>query len=65
MKNNSGNSSDHKLSPENESLSPYFDSLSPVSNELSPEEKEESSTIYDDVSDIGNTGDKYHVFIIE
>ena len=36
-KNNSGNSGEHKISPDNENLSPYFDSLSPVSNELSPE----------------------------
>jgi hypothetical protein len=43
-KNNSDNSGQHKLSPENESLSPYLESLSPVKEKLSPEDLEVSST---------------------
>jgi hypothetical protein len=54
-KNNSGNSGEHNLSPENKSLSPYFDSLSPVSNELSPEENQDLST---KPNNSGDTGDK-------
>ncbi len=37
-KNNSGNSSEHKISPENERLSPYLNALSPVPDKLSPED---------------------------
>jgi len=40
-KNNSGNSGEHNLSPENESLSPDSDSLSPILSELSPENIED------------------------
>jgi hypothetical protein len=45
-KNNSGNSAEHKISPENESLSPYLDSLSPVSDKFSPEGNEDLSRKY-------------------
>jgi len=44
VKNNSGISDEHKVSPENESLSPYIDGLSPGSEELSPEETKDLST---------------------
>jgi hypothetical protein len=58
VKNNSGNSGEHKLSPENENLSPYFDGLSPVSSKLSPEENDDLSTKYNVSGDTGYTGDK-------
>ncbi len=44
VKNNSGISGEHNISPENESLSPYLDGLSPVSQELSPEKTDDLST---------------------
>ena len=63
-KNNSGNSGEHKLSPENESLSPYFDGLSPVSNKLSPEENDDLSKKSNISGDTGHTGDKLD-YIVE
>ncbi|MER5174277.1 MAG: hypothetical protein ABJB76_04135 [Candidatus Nitrosocosmicus sp.] len=60
-KNNSGNSGENKMSPENESLSPYLDDLSPVKEKLSPEDVEVSSTKSIDGGDTGDTGDKFNV----
>jgi hypothetical protein len=57
-KNNSGNSGEHNISPENEDLSPYLDGLSPVSNELSPEDKEDLSIKHDESGNSGDNGDK-------
>jgi hypothetical protein len=64
-KNNSGNSGEHKITPENENLSPYFDSLSPEKDKLSPEkdklspeDKEYLSTKLDKSGDNGDNGDK-------
>ena len=37
-KNVSGDSGEHKMSPENESLSPYLEEMSPENNGLSPEQ---------------------------
>ena len=58
-KNNSGNSAEHSISPENESLSPYCDSLSPVSDKLSPENILESSTKSTTTGDKGDTRDYF------
>jgi hypothetical protein len=55
VKNNSGISSEHNLSPENESLSPYFDSLSPALKELSPGENQVLSTTPTEAGDFGDT----------
>jgi hypothetical protein len=57
-KNDSGNSGEHILSPENESLSPYLDDLSPASSELSPEGNRDLSTKSNDSGDTGHIGDK-------
>ena len=64
-KNNSDNSGEHKMSPDNESLSSYFDSLSPVSNSLSPEANPDFSTNSDDSGNTGHTGDKLDIMIEE
>ena len=58
MKFISGNSGEHKISPDNENLSPYFDSLSPVLIKLSPEENRNLSTKTNNSGDTGHTGDK-------
>ncbi len=44
MKNDSGISGEHNISPENESLSPYLEGLSPGSQGLSPAESEDLNT---------------------
>jgi hypothetical protein len=55
VKNNSGISGEHNLSPENESLSTYFDSLSPALKELSPGENQVLSTTPTEAGDFGDT----------
>ncbi|HEY6536191.1 MAG TPA: hypothetical protein VIY08_10435 [Candidatus Nitrosocosmicus sp.] len=57
-KNNSGNSGEHKLSPENESLSP-------VSNSLSPEDNDDLSTKSNNSGDTRDIGDKSDVIMEE
>jgi hypothetical protein len=63
-KNDSGNSGEHKMSPDNEKLSPYLHGLSPVSDKLSPEEKQDlsvTSVVIGDTGDTGDTGDKFGI----
>jgi len=63
-KNNSGNSGEHNISPDNEDLTPYLDSLSPVSSVVSPEIIQELSTNFNDSGDSGDSGDK-STYVIE
>ena len=62
MKNDSGISGEHNLSPENESLSPYLENLSPDSQGLSPTKTEDLSTESTGTGDSGLTGEKYDIF---
>ena len=56
-KNNSGNSGEHKITPENESLSPYLEEMSPEKVGLSPVDMEDLSTKYNSSGDTGHSGD--------
>jgi hypothetical protein len=56
--NDSGNSGEHSMSPENDSLSQYFDGLSPDSGKLYPENIQDLSTKSNNSEDTGHTGDK-------
>ena len=60
-KNNSGNSGEHKLSPENESLSPYFDGLSLVLDKLSPDNQDNTSNKSIKTGDNGKTEDEFDI----
>ena len=64
-KNISGNSGEHKITPESENLSPYFEGLSPVLDKLSPEVKEDLSTNSRSSGDTGYTGDKSGLLLEE
>ena len=57
MKNDSGISGEHNLTPKNESLSPYLEGLSPGSRMLSPTETEELRVTSTVIGDSGHTGD--------
>jgi hypothetical protein len=57
-KNNSGNSGEHKKTPDSYIMSSYLDSLSPVSIELSPEENQDLSTNSHNAGHTEDTGDK-------
>ncbi len=56
VSNDSGNSGEHKMSPENESLTPYLEEMSPEKDKMSPGNRDDASIKSNSSGDTGHSG---------